>query len=1390
MPTMDWKYEPLADSYRAFKARMTLFLEDQEITDTAKQSTKIKIALGDEGIRRVLNSGLSDNEQKDPGKLWSLIEEQVDATVKINFRVHRLEFSNFRQKTDENINDYVSRLREKAAKCEFEAGELNERLIESIILSTPFEDFRKDLLTKPKEHPIKDVIEKGREHEAVLASQASLNMMKGTQPTSVYAVYKNKQLCKNCGLHHAPRSCPAYRDECGACGYLGHWKKLCRGTARSGRERFDKRKQSPPMRQSSQSRTRRQTNKGTSDPRNRGRGNSERKSQDEVYVDTDEDTYDTDDDTYTKTFYPITVSGMAFHAMKTKEAFVTLMVHNTQPRVEGPLRLKLDTGAGGNTLPFRTYRQMFGETPTKQILKPEHSVRLTSYSGHTIPCMGSLELGLQGSEDTHIQTHKFYVVDVPGPAIIGLPSSQELGLIKLNEDLVNSRPSPMEEITLTPPIEEACAGKGMATPPPDVRITSVEDLKWWFPDRFDRIGCFHGEAVLHVKPEAKPHIDPPRRCSIHLRPKVEAELKKMEADGIIRKVTEHTDWCSSLTYALKQDGSLRICLDPKKLNDSLKRCPHKIPTIEEINPTFAKAKFFTKLDAKAGYWSVKLAEMSQELTTFRTPFGRWCFRRLPFGLSVSQDIFQQKMDDILDQCEGAVGISDDIVVCGETEAEHDRRLIDFMKVARKDGLVLNSSKCVVKTNHMTFFGRLYTDHGMFPDPEKVEDIVRMPTPQDKQDLQRFIGMVTFLSSHLPKLSDSTAILRDLLKENVPFEWSEDHHTAFQGVKDLVAANVGLRYYDPAQDVSLEVDASSKGLGAALVQASGPVAFASKTLTTAQSNYSNLERECLAIVHGIQRYHHYLFGRHFTIITDHKPLEMILRKPLSAAPPRLQRLLVKIQGYNYDIHYRPGPQMVLADALSRLPNQDKDGEIELDYNVESIKLDMMNFSPTKQEQLRSETSRDPVFHRLTQTIFTGWPNSIQELPLDLRSFWGFRDGLAVENGIIFKGKQVLVPDVLRADILKQLHEGHQGIEKTRRLARESVFWPGINGDIERQCKKCKLCQELQPQQPKQPMRMQEKPSSPWVKLGTDLFEIGQKNFLIISDYHSRYPVVKQLESTTAKSVISVTKEVFSLLGVPREIMSDNGPQFQREYNDFCTQWGIDHITSSPRYPQSNGFIERQIRYIKPILKKCLNSGGDINKAMLNVRATPLDGNLPSPAELMFGRAIPTALPSHSDGTKSEVYRDQLADMAAKQKGYADLHTRDQPPLIDGQQVRVLDKEKKLWYPATVVSQSRENDRSYVVETESGRHVRRNRVHLREIPPMPTDREQPGTGVMEGRQPSEARVNNVDKPPASMDKSPPSPSNPTSPIKGILRSETDVTKTRSGRSVRPPVRFIET
>ena len=247
---------------------------------------------------------------------------------------------------------------------------------------------------------------------------------------------------------------------------------------------------------------------------------------------------------------------------------------------------------------------------------------------------------------------------------------------------------------------------------------------------------------------------------------------------------------------------------------------------------------------------------------------------MPFGLRMSQDIFQFKIDETYRDCLGAIGIADDVTVHGKSDKEHDLHLHETMERTRQAGIKLNDEKCVVKTKECNFFGMLYTPNGVKPSPEKVRAIEHLEPPKDKKELHTFLGMATYMSSFIPNLADHTAPLRNLLKENVDFAWNPSHLKAFEKVKALICTTTTLAYYDRNEPVVLHVDASIKGLGAALFQNDKPIAFASKALTPAETRYANIERELLAVVYGCEKFHSYLYGRSFVVKTDHRPLEQI------------------------------------------------------------------------------------------------------------------------------------------------------------------------------------------------------------------------------------------------------------------------------------------------------------------------------------------------------------------------------------------------------------------------------------------------------------------------------------------------------------------------------------
>ena len=274
---------------------------------------------------------------------------------------------------------------------------------------------------------------------------------------------------------------------------------------------------------------------------------------------------------------------------------------------------------------------------------------------------------------------ELYVAETPGPVILGLPTSRDLNLVTLN-----------------------CAvTKG-------VTINSTDDLKRAYPDRFQGIGNFEGHFHITTDPDVTPVVHAPRRCPIALKDEIERELDTMEEMGVISQVSKPTDWVSSLVYTRKSSGRLRICLDPKDLNRTIKRPHYHTRTLEEITHKLAGATVFSKLDARHGYWSVSLDEESSMKTTFNSPFGRYRFLRLPFGLNLSHDVFQERMDLILEQCPGTISIADDVGVFGHTEEEHNANLHQLIQAAQKHGLVFNGTISIA--DDVGVFGHTEEEH--------------------------------------------------------------------------------------------------------------------------------------------------------------------------------------------------------------------------------------------------------------------------------------------------------------------------------------------------------------------------------------------------------------------------------------------------------------------------------------------------------------------------------------------------------------------------------------------------------------------------------------------------------------------------------------------------------
>ena len=429
------------------------------------------------------------------------------------------------------------------------------------------------------------------------------------------------------------------------------------------------------------------------------------------------------------------------------------------------------------------------------------------------------------------------------------------------------------------------------------------------------------------------------------------------------------------------DRKLRICLDPRDLNEALEREPYYTRSIEEIMTRFHGMTRFTIADFNKGYWMVELDPESRKYTTMALDIGRFQWTRLPMGSIVAQDVFQRKLDAIFLDIPGVTGIADDMVIYGKTDLEHDRHLINFLNICRKNTLTLNPDKMRFRLPQVLFFGHQWSNKGLSPDPKKVAAVKRMDLPEDVETMRSFLGLVNYLNRFSPRLAELCEPLREVCRQDTDFQLTKSVRVAFHKTKEEISQKVTLPYFNPRSDTTLQTDASKKGLGAVILQDSKPVMFASRALTGAEKNYQNLERECLATIWGMEKFHYFLYGKHFTLETDQKPLASIYKKHMVDISPRIQRLVVRSFPYQpFDVQYRRGKDIPLADALSRVsPTPVEEDGIQLPIVAVNLITSSVPVSSSEIEMIRGETARDMMLNLLRHYIHVGWPVDRRMLP---------------------------------------------------------------------------------------------------------------------------------------------------------------------------------------------------------------------------------------------------------------------------------------------------------------------------------------------------------------------------------------------------------------------------
>lgn len=952
-----------------------------------------------------------------------------------------------------------------------------------------------------------------------------------------------------------------------------------------------------------------------------------------------------------------------------------------------PVSFQLDTGSAVTVFSDKFYKHSFGNVDLKQ----SHTV-LKGYAGEIIRPSGHINVNMQIGD---IQ-HRVNILVVPNGnrPLIGRDVIKKFKIgVKQVHNLDKHQGGDLHEL-----------------------LTEFDDL---FSDDLGRY--VHAKIKLNVKDgDIKPKFIKARTVPLAFRDKMDAELERLMNRGIITPI-DHSDWATPLVPIPKGDGSLRVCADYKiTVNPILEDVNYPLPLIDELFSALQGGVTFTKLDMKEAYTQFELDDETMRLLVWNTQKGLMRVNRLPYGTKPNTAIFQQHIEKTINGLKGVVVLTDDIAVTGKTRAEHMANLRAVFTRLKKDGFKLNRKKCQFFQDKVKYLGHIIDAEGLHMDPDKIRAIKEAPIPKDQTQVRAFVGMINYHARFLPNLSSILSPLFKLLKKDSKFTWDDSCTKAFEQAKQQMLSDEVLAHFNPAFPVKVTSDASSMGLGSCLLQqqpdgSTRPVAFASRTLTKAEQNYSCLDREALAIYFGVKKFSYYLLGRHFTLLTDHLPLVSICGSKKGIPPMaagRLQRWNVFLSNYDFDIEYIKGSTNFTADCLSRLPTIDNETDTE-EEPISYLNFINANFGPIiDSKQIALESRRDPIISKVLDFVNKGWPN--YDKNIELKPYFAKSLELSTEREVLMWGYRVVIPTKLRQSILKELHSAHAGIVKMKSVARSYVWWPKIDNDIEKVANCCERCLKHRPEDKKSFVNPWPTTNFPFQRIHVDfLGPFHGSMYLVILDAYSKWPEVVKMQRITADQTISKVRECCARYGLPLTIVSDCGTQFTSGmFQRFCVFNGIKHITTAPFHPASNGAAENSVKSFKNGVSKAvddqantgLNIDTIISRYLLGYRSAVHSTTGETPYKRLFNREMRTRL---------DILRpNRDASSVNPAQALLKVNANRQEKLFDvGERVLARDfrRIKKSWCKATVKEVLGTN--TFMVHNSEGLKWKRHSDQLR-------------------------------------------------------------------------------
>ena len=752
---------------------------------------------------------------------------------------------------------------------------------------------------------------------------------------------------------------------------------------------------------------------------------------------------------------------------------------------------------------------------------------------------------------------------------------------------------------------------------------------------------------------APPIRQPVRRIPPQRRSEVQQLIDDMLNKGVIERST--SPWASPIVLVRKKDGTIRFCVDYRKVNEITRKDAYPLPRIDATLDTLSGSQWFSTMDLMSGYWQVEMNETDREKTAFCTTEGLFQFRVMPFGLCNAPATFQRLMDLVLAglQWSQCLVYIDDVIVLGRTFQEHLDNLQEVFQRLRSAGLRLKPSKCAFFQRSVTYLGHVVSREGISADPGKVRKVASWPVPTSPKEVQRFLGFASYYRRFIKNFAAVAKPLHRLTEKGAPFRWTADCKHAFQELRQRLTSTPVLAHPDFNRPFVLDTDASDTGIGAVLSQVDEGgkervIAYGSRLLSKPERNYCVTRRELLAVVTFVRQFRPYLMGQRFLLRTDHGSLTWL--RNFKDPEGQLARWLEILQQFDFEIVHRRGRKHTNADALSRLPCRQCKRDTHFstqpaEDQVAVVKL-LPSFPDLREQQLNDHIV-GPVL-RAKENDVKPSDGSLRAMDPHARRLFQLWDQLLIKQGCLYRvyvrsidGSSLLqfvAPKSIREEVLKDLHEGvmggHLGEDKTFDRVRERFYWPGYHSDVCNWVRTCGSCAARKTPAPKRRAPLQSvKVGAPLQLVAVDILGpfpttvSGNRYILTVGDYFTRwmeaYPIPNQEARTVAEKV---TNEFFFRFSPPEQLHSDQGRQFESQLvAEICKLLGINKTRTTSYHPQSDGLVER---FHRTLLSMLASSGAQQSHEWenylrplcmaYNSSINPTTGY--SPFFLMFGRQV--------------------------------------------------------------------------------------------------------------------------------------------------------------------------